>query len=149
MTMGYSFQAEREQALWEAKARLDAALAPFNKAAPRSLMDENVDLYRKRTLPLLQAHAPGFQDIKAEDARGSSFDHLERQIYEAAANEARFPTQVPEGELKQVTRYDAAGRPFYEWYGSPSAWMSQLTRPKKRLIGICTETQTGYRPGNM
>ena len=132
----YESPAQREKNLWDAKAKADEVLMPFHGAAPRSFTDEGHDLYRRRVLPMVQQHAPGFENVKADDARGTAFDLIEKQIYDAARQEARRPTQIPDGELREVVRYDAAGRPSYEFFGRPSAWMSQFSYPKKRLTGI-------------
>jgi hypothetical protein len=94
--MGYLTHAEKEQQLWNEKARYDAGLMPFNRSGPRSLVDEDALQYRRRVLPMLQAYAPNFQDVKVDDARGTAFDLLERQIFEEAAREARQPTQIAE-----------------------------------------------------
>jgi hypothetical protein len=136
LTMPYETSSEREKNVQEARAKLDEALYSFNRSAPRPFMDENAELYRKRTLPMVQEHAPNFRNIKVEDARGSAFDLLERQIYEDAHREARHPTQIPEGELREVRRKDASGREMKEFFGSPSAWLSDFSYPKKRLVGI-------------
>ena len=134
--MAWESYAEREKNVQEARAKLDAAIQPFNRSAPRPFTDENSELYRKRTLPIVQQYAPNFQNVKVDEARGSAFDLLEKQIYEDAQREAHRPTQIPDGELRQVTRYDQAGRPYYDFYGSPSAWMKDFSMPKKRLVGI-------------
>jgi hypothetical protein len=134
--MPYESYSEREKNVQEARAKLDQAIQPFNQAAPRPFTDENAELYRKRTLPMVQAYAPNFQNVKVDDARGSAFDLLEKQIYDDARQEARRPTQIPEGELRQVTRRDATGRPFYEFFGSPSAWMNDFSGDKKYLKSI-------------
>jgi hypothetical protein len=147
--MAYESASERERNVQEARARLDAATQPFNRSAPRPFIDENADLYRKRTLPIVQQYAPNFQNVKVDEARGSAFDLLERQIYDDARQEAHRPTQVPEGTLKQVTRYDNGGRPFYEFFGSPRVWLETFSSPAKRLVGIRTHTEHGYRPANL
>ena len=134
--MVWETSVEREKNLWEAKAKLDEVLQPFNQAAPRSFTDESQDLYRRRTLPMVQRYAPNFQNVKVDDARGSAFDLLERQIYDDAKREAKHPTQIPEGTLREVTSYDAAGRPRYSYFGSPRVWMDNFSSPKKKLIGI-------------
>jgi hypothetical protein len=134
--MAWETYAEREKNVQEARARLDEAIQPFNRSAPRPFTDENAELYRKRTLPIVQQYAPNYQDVKVDDARGSAFDLLEKQIYDDARQEAHRPTNIPDGELRQVTRYDASGRPYYDFFGSPRAWMDNFAAPKKRLIGI-------------
>jgi hypothetical protein len=134
--MAWESSAEREKNLWAAKAKADEALMPFHKAAPRSFTDESHDLYRRRVLPLVQQHAPGYENVKVDDARGTAFDLIEKQIYDAARQEASRPTQIAEGELREVKRMDASGRPFYEYFGKPSSWMSQFAHPKKQLVGV-------------
>ena len=134
--MPYESSAEREKNVQEARAKLDEVIQPFNRAAPRPFTDESSDLYRRRTLPIVQEYAPNYNNIKVDDARGSAFDLLEKQIYDAARQEARHPTQIPDGELREVTRYDQAGRPFVEFYGKASAWLKDFTPPKKQCVGI-------------
>jgi hypothetical protein len=134
--MAWETYAEREKNVQEARAKLDDVIQPFNRSAPRPFTDENAELYRKRTLPMVQQYAPNYQNVKVDDARGSAFDLLEKQIYDDARQEARRPTQIPEGELRQVTRYDASGRPYYDFFGSPRAWLDNFSAPKKRLVGI-------------
>jgi hypothetical protein len=96
--MAYETSSEREKSVQEARARLDEVIQPFNRAAPRPFTDENAELYRRRTLPIVQQYAPNFQNVKVDDARGSTFDLIEKQIYDAAQQEARHPTQIPEAE---------------------------------------------------
>jgi hypothetical protein len=78
--MAWETYAEREKNVQEARARLDEAIQPFDRAAPRPFTDENAELYRKRTLPIVQQYAPNYQDVKIDDARGSAFDLLEKQF---------------------------------------------------------------------
>lgn len=104
--MAWESYAEREKNVQQARAKLDEAIQPFNRAAPRPFTDESSDLYRRRTLPLVQERAPNFQNVKVDDARGSAFDLLEQQIYDDARQEGYRPSTVPEGELRQVTRRD-------------------------------------------
>ena len=54
------------------------------------------------------------QDVKVHDARGTAFDMIERQSFEAAAREAQRPTMVPDGELREIKRLDQAGRVSYD-----------------------------------
>ena len=84
----------------------------------------------------LQKFAPGYEDIKVDTLYGTNRELVVNQIYNAAAAEAHRPTKIPDGELRQVTRYDQAGRPSYEFFGSPSAWLKDFAMPKKRLVGI-------------
>ena len=117
--------------------------------APPWMERENLTAYKRRLAEGLQQHAPNCKDFNIRHSPGTAFDVLEKQIKADAQREAARPTQIPDGELKQITRYDQAGRPFYEWFGSPRAWLKDFSAPAKRLIGIRTQTERGYRPGNL
>jgi|SRR5271166_6537524 len=149
--MGYSLATERETLNREIQAKYDeSAFSLFpGRSAPRALEGESPEQYRKRLASMALAYAPGLQNIKMDDARGTAFDLVEKQVLDAVASEARHPTLIPDGELREVTRYDQAGRPFTEFYGRPSAWLSQFTGRKRRLAGIKTETDHGFKPSNV
>jgi hypothetical protein len=67
-----------------------------------------------------------------------------KQIYNAAQQEAHRPTQIPDGELRQITRRDASGRVSYEFFGSPSAWMNDFAAPKQFVKSIL-DTRSGWQ----
>jgi hypothetical protein len=82
--------------------------------------------------------------VKVDEARGTVFDLLEKQISEDANREAQRPTMIPDGELREVRRVDHVGRPSYEFYGKPSAWLSMFADDKRKMLtGIRTETERG------
>jgi hypothetical protein len=114
-----------------------AVFKPNRLPTPSYFEHESLDQQRKRlmnrTRPLVSA---ALQEIRTDDVFGTALDHVAQQYFESAAQEAARPSKVPEGELKQITRYDQSGRPFYENFGSPSAWMSMFMGDKKRLISI-------------
>jgi hypothetical protein len=117
--------------------------------APPPLEREPNSAYRRRLAEGLQQHAPHCQDFNVRHSTGTAFDTLEKQIKADAQREAVMPSVVPEGTLKEVVSYDAAGRPSRTFWGSPKVWMDEFASPKKRLVGIRTETERGYRPGNL
>ena len=147
--MAYIPEIQKEQEIQDTRSKYDEALQPFNRSAPRPFTEERSDEYRRRVLPILQNYAPGMQDVKVNDAHGTAFDLIEKQTFEAAARESRYPTQVPEGKLKEIQRYDQAGRVSYEFYGKPSVWMSQFSSGKKLVVGVRTQTERGYHPSNI
>jgi hypothetical protein len=123
----------------------DDLFKPFNKSAPRYMEGETIDGYRKRLATRLQQQAPSLKDVNVRDTRGSAFDLIEKQIYDEARREAVRPTMIPDGEMCELKRYDATGRPFIEWHGSPKTWLNDFANgAKRKLVGIRTETQTGY-----
>ena len=85
---------------------------------------------------MVQEYAPSFKNVKVDDARGTAFDLLERQIYEDAKREARHPTNIPDGELREIKQIDRSGREISEFYGSPKTWLDWFGAPKKKLVGI-------------
>jgi hypothetical protein len=147
--MAYAPYIEKETEIQETRANYHERLQPFNRSAPQPFPEETRDEYRRRALPILQNYAPGMQDVKVHDARGTAFDMIERQTFDAAKREAQRPTQIPEGELREIKRYDQAGRVSLEFYGKSSVWLSQFAPDRRRLVGIRTETERGYHPSNL
>lgn len=125
----------------------DDLLKPFNQSAPRYMEGETADGYRKRLAGRVQQHAPSMKDINLRESIGTAFSLIEKQIYDEARREAVRPTTIPDGEMRELTKYDATGRPFLEFHGSPKAWLGDFSNgAKRRLVGIRTETQRGYIP---
>jgi hypothetical protein len=127
----------------------DDFLKQFYQSAPRYMEGETFSGYSKRLATKVQQHAPSMKEINLREATGSAFDPLERQIYEEARREAARPTTIPDGEMRELRKFDATGRPSIEWHGSPKSWMSDFSNgAKKKLMSIRTETQRGYVPNN-
>ena len=82
--MAYPSYIAKETQIQETRAKYDEALQPFNRSAPRPFPEETHEEYSRRALPILQNYAPGLQDVKVHDMRGSAFNHVERQTFEAA-----------------------------------------------------------------
>jgi hypothetical protein len=138
----------------DAKVNVGAEYDPIFRARerplPMPLEIESPTAYRRRLAETVQKElAPNCRDFDIRQSTGTAFDVLERQIRADALREALHPTNVPDGELRQVTRRDAAGRPYYEFYGSPRAWLDQFAAPIKRLVGIRQSTDHSFRPGNL
>jgi hypothetical protein len=115
----------------------EGVFRPRNARAPEFLDKEPLDHYRKRLMTKAAPFvAADLQEVKTEHLYGSALDHYEQQYFQSAASEAARPTNIPEGTLKQVTKYDQGGRPFYEFYGSPRVWIDNFAPPKKYLKSI-------------
>jgi hypothetical protein len=135
--MAYMNASEKHAAVIKERTKYEEVLSPFvPSGAPSPFTDEGPQQYRERALPILQNYAPNYKDVKLDDARGTAFDLLERQIFDDARREARHPTNIPDGELRQVISHDETGRPSYSFYGSPRAWMNNFAAPRKQLVGI-------------
>jgi hypothetical protein len=115
----------------------DKVFRPRGTRAPEFLDKEPIDHYRKRLMTKAAPFvAADLQEVKTDHLYGSALDHYEQRYFESAAAEAARPTNIPDGTLKQVTKYDQAGRPYYEYFGSPSTWMNDFSGDKKYLKSI-------------
>jgi hypothetical protein len=123
------------------QAKAHEALRPFNRQAPPPLQREQLDQYERRLTYEVQKVAPNFKDLNLYEARGDAFKRLKEQVYADARQEARRPTQIPEGTLKEVTNYDQSGRPFYTYFGSPRVWLNDFSSHAKKLAGIYNPDQ--------
>jgi hypothetical protein len=129
------------------QAEADDLLRQHKRSARRPLDGETTLSYRRSLASELQQVTPNMKEINLREAVGSAFDLIEKQIYDEARREAVRPSNIPAGEMREMRKYDATGRPFIEWHGSPKAWMDDFSNgAKRRLIGIRTETQRGYIP---
>jgi hypothetical protein len=150
--MSWSSATECETDNWQTKEKWHEAVYRSRQAPTPDFLDrENNDHYRKR---LMSKAAPfvaaDLQRVKVDDLYGSALDHYEQRYIESAAAEAQRPTNIPTGELRQVTKYDQSGRPFLEFYGSPSSWMKQFMPDTiKKLANIKTVTDRGYHIPNL
>jgi hypothetical protein len=124
--MTWQSYAEKTKDVQETRAKLQKHLEPFNRDAPSPFTDEDGKQYEDRVIPILQKYVPGYEDVKVDSLYGANRELVVNQIYNAAQKEAHRPTKIPEGELKQITRRDAAGRVSYEFFGSPKAWMNNF-----------------------
>jgi hypothetical protein len=136
--MAWQSTTERETDNWQIKEKWhENVFRPRQAPTPDFLDREHTDHYRKRLMDRARPFvAADLQEVKTQDLYGSALDHYEQRYLESAAAEAQRPTNIEPGTLKQVTKYDQAGRPFYEYYGKPSIWLDQFSYPAKRLVGI-------------
>jgi hypothetical protein len=123
---------------------------PLGVPGPAYIEGERLDQQRKRIIEKARPFvSEELQQIKNDDVSGTGLNHLEKQFMQSAAQEAVRPTKVPDGELREVKKYDQSGRPFYEFYGKASAWLKDFAPDRKRVIGIRQTTERGYRPSNI
>jgi hypothetical protein len=134
-----------EAAKYQAEA--DEVLRQHKRSARRPLDGETTLSYRRSLASDLQQHTPSLKNVNLRESVGTAFDLIEKQIYDEARREVIRPTTIPKGEMREMRKFDDTGRPFYEWQGSPKAWMDDFSNgAKRRLVGIKTETQRGYIP---
>ncbi len=127
-------------------------LAKYGKGpgfAPQAKESEGLYQYRYRLADAVKKYSPQFRDINLTGVGISAFRVFEPQFFADAIAEAQHPTQFGPDELRELTRYDEAGRRYSEFYGHPSAWMSQFSGDRKRLTGIRCSNIEGYHPNNL
>jgi hypothetical protein len=134
--MPWQSYAEKAKEVQDMRAKLQKHLEPFNRDAPTPFLEEDGRQYEDRVIPTLQQFTPGYENVKVDALYRENRELVVKQIYDAAAAEAYRPTKIPEGQLVERTRRDAAGRPSYEYFGSPSAWLDHFSIPKKRVVSI-------------
>lgn len=127
---------EDEKLFVDEQARAHEVLRTFQRDAPPPLQNERLDQYERRLTYEVQKYAPNYKDINLYQAEGDAYRLLKKQVYADAQQEARHPTNIPDGELREVVSYDQAGRPSYSYFGKPRVWMSEFAFPAKKLIGI-------------
>jgi hypothetical protein len=141
---------QEEQRLWEVQRRNEEWYNLKGAHAPPFLNNEKLDQFQRRYIDDMKPHTRNHRDVNPYEVGGSMLPRLLEEVRADAIAEALRPSMVPEGELREVTKTDATGRKIIEWFGSPKTWMSQFANStKKRLVGIRTETQHGYNPGNL
>jgi hypothetical protein len=139
--MAYADEAEKMKAYEHA----DSYYKPHNRTPPRYMEGETTAGYRKRLATGLQQHTQTLKDINLRESIGTAYDLIEKQIYAEARKEAERPSNIPDGELREVKKYDTSGRPFYEFHGRPSTWMDGFSHgTKKRVVGIKQDPNARY-----
>jgi hypothetical protein len=133
MIMSYHSQTERDELNDQTRRKWDEdVFGPSGRPTPRYLDTDNNDHFRKRLMEAARSLVSAdLQKVKTQDLYGSALDHYESEYLKSAKAEAQRPTNIPAGELRQVTKRDQAGRPFYEYFGSAGAWMRDFGKTKR------------------
>jgi hypothetical protein len=127
------------------QANADDLLRMHNRSARRPLDGETPMSYRRSLAGEIQQVTPNMKNINLREAVGTAFDLIEKQIYDEARREAQRPSNIPDGELREMRKFDASGRPFYEFYGRASTWMDDFSNgTKKRVVGFKQDPNVRY-----
>jgi hypothetical protein len=126
------------------QARADRAYAFFGQQAERPLHGEKLINYRRRLLEPLKKHSRLFKlaDLRVVAVDPASFKAAEDDIYSCAESEAKNPTSVPVGFLREV-KEERGGHVYTKFYGKPIAWMSHFMVPGKRVKRIIERSDSG------
>jgi len=143
-------QSEDYQEFTNERVKMQPFYEALNRPVPQPLSGEPLIGFKRRMLSDAQKWSPEHKDVNLYTVPVSALRLFETQIMDAAMKQINSPTRPnPDGSLREVRRIEASGRPFIEFCGSPSTWMSQFMPDRRRLVGIRTETQRGYFPSNV
>ena len=121
----------------DAQAKADSVYQAFGDAAPRPLVGENLDAYRRRLATGMKTHSPKLKDVNLGTIKDpAAFDFMEGQIYADAMAAALKPVDLPAGQLREIKSRDTTGRQISTFVGEPRAWMGSHTGHRRRLAGI-------------
>jgi 8-oxo-dGTP pyrophosphatase MutT (NUDIX family) len=119
-----------------AQFRADSAYQAFGQDAPAPMRGEDVADYRRRLIAPLQKHSKawGAKDLVA--INDSVLDIAEEQIFADAMVAAKSASDVPEGQLREVTTVDrTTGIRSTNFYG-PNTFIRGMSRQRGRLTGV-------------
>jgi hypothetical protein len=130
---------DEHAAFADAQARADAVFMGFGKAAPRPLEGESLLNYRKRLATHLKPHSQVWKAVKFSQLPDEAFSIAEGQVYADAAVAASTPTDLGDGELREVARSDPrTGMRTNVFYGKES-FVKSMGRPARRVSSFRTQ----------
>jgi hypothetical protein len=104
----------------------DSVFNHLGLKAPAPYDSETFRGYRRRLLTPLQRFSPGLKDVDLKSLIDPhAFAQAEQTIYADAAREARAPSHIAAGTLRQVERTEG-GHTYREFFGEPRTWMAQF-----------------------
>ena len=117
------------------QARADAIYNAHGGSAPRPLGSEAPMNYRLRLVDDLKRYSPKWKDKKlgAIATDEAFFSEVESQVYADAIEAARNPQDIPDGDLRCVTRKLPSGHTVNEYHGQPRAWMDPIAGPVRQF----------------
>lgn len=118
------------------QARCDSIYAGLGRAAPQPGFDETINPYRRRVLADLARHSPDCKDIPFGSLQKDVLDALEPQIFADAQREARNPTNVTPGTIREIRQKDVSGRETITFHGDMDVWMRDFKSPKRYVRSV-------------
>lgn len=119
-----------------AQAKADSAYAALGSAAPRALRGEPLMSYRRRLAHGLQSHSKAWKDIDLKILPTDAFNVAEAQIFADSIEDSKHPSDLGDGQLREIVRADSTGRRITEFVGEPRAWMAQFGCNRRVVTGI-------------
>lgn len=111
------------------QAKADSTYRKLGWNAPAALPGETRLMYRRRLIGNLLPKAPNFKDMPILDAPDAVLNVFEPQVYADAEQEARRPTMLEPGELREVASVSDSGVRTSEFFGKFDDAMSAFKQP--------------------
>jgi 8-oxo-dGTP pyrophosphatase MutT (NUDIX family) len=124
-------------AMADAQVKADRVYLMHGGRASRPQDGENLLAYRRRLANGLKEHSPSWKEIDLTHiVSDAAFANVEQTIYADAEHAGLHPTAPSEDFLREIKTPDVTGRVISTFVGNPSAWMSQFSTNKRRVVGI-------------
>ena len=129
---------EREKR--NAQVRADPVAQAFGDSVSPPHESETPLQYRRRLADKYKVHSKTWKDVDITGFDGKALDVVESQVYPAALQEARHPTNVEPGTLREVLDPpDASGRRIRRFYGDPEACWAPFKAVPRRVTGTAAD----------
>lgn len=120
------------------QAKADKVYQAFGDAAPRPLQGEDLLAYRRRLANGLKSHSSVWSKVNISGFDTEALGVAEAQIYSDAMTAAHNPTDVPDGQLREIRSTDETGRRMLTFVGKPSAWLGSFSANRRYMTSINT-----------
>jgi hypothetical protein len=115
----------------DAQVRFDSVFQAHGESAPRALVGESDLAYRARMLTSLKRHHPTWKEVEIAKLDAQTLAVAEPQIFDAALQASRNPTDVPDGTLRQIVKRQQ-GRDVTEFFGDSGACWGRFKSPVRQ-----------------
>jgi hypothetical protein len=114
-------------------AKADGVYSQFGERAPAFSQGHTPTSYRKQCASDLAKKTDRFKGLNLFAMADDAFAAIEPMIYADAETAAQSPSHLPAGQIRPVSRVDAAGHRITEYIGSDmSAFLAPFIRPPIR-----------------
>jgi hypothetical protein len=122
-----------EKAMIEMQARADAVYEELGRRAPPPLPGEQPIEFRRRLLEPLKKYSE-WSNTPLDSLSPDVLDRVEPDIFAAARADAASPTDMADGEIREIVKKDdRTGHVVTTFRGPPSShFVRQFTRPVRR-----------------
>ncbi len=130
---------DEHAAFADVQAKADTVFAGFGKRASRPLEGESLLRYRKRLATELKPYSQRWQKVKFSQLPDEAFSVAEEMVYADAMEAAANPTDLGDGELREVSRTDPrTNQRTIVFYGKDS-FVKSMGRPARRVASFRTQ----------